>query len=64
MTALLLVVFPTFAQAGIVDFAQNYTEGDLVITGCTNDAEVSTSAQIWGVAGICGMQPDRHADHY
>ena len=42
-------------QAGIVAFAQNYTEGDLVITGCTNDAEVSTSAQIWGVAGICGI---------
>ena len=42
-------------QAGIVAFAQNYTEGDLVIKGCTNDAEVSTSAQIWGVAGICGI---------
>ncbi len=42
-------------QAGIVAFAQNYTEEDLVIKGCTNDAEVSTSAQIWGVAGICGI---------
>lgn len=42
-------------QAGIVAFAQNCTKEDLVIKGCTNDAEVSTSAQIWGVAGICGI---------
>ena len=42
-------------QAGIVAYAQNATKEDLVIKGCTNDAEVSTSAQIWGVAGICGI---------
>ena len=63
MTALLLVVFPTFAQTGIVAFAQNYTKEYLVITGCTNDAEVSTSAQIWGVAGICGIV-HYVGDHY
>lgn len=40
---------------GIAAYMQNYTGSESSLENCTNNADISTTVQCWGVAGIAGI---------